>query len=455
MCATGVVSRRSLLLSTIFGAVSAAGLTACGQAAAPASQGGAQPAAAHAKNVKLTYWDPIPRPVTEDVYKKIIANYEAKNPGVTVEFLGVPQQTAREKYINAVSTDSAPDVAFNSFLSELSAMNVLVDLTPYLDKWPEKSSFSNDVWDSLKFQSGGEAINALPMWGTTDALWYRTDWFKEKNLPAPDTYQQMEAAARELTDKTNNRYGFTMRGGQGGYAYMINWMLSFAGATRLFSDDGTCQLSQPDFVKGLEWYASLHYNGYTPPSSVTDAYQQMVGNFGSGTAAMMQHNNGSIAENKKNLKEGTFMSTPLPLGPKDKRAVPDASPLGPSVFKSSKNIDEAVKFALFLCEADQLGPYCEAGAVLPMNKKVFDQDWIKTDPYWPGFIKSLSDPKSNVYRLPLYLPEWAQFTETVALPSGQNLLTKKNTPEATAEIWAQFLTTAMKRYLKDHPGFKP
>ena len=47
-------------------------------------------------------------------------------------------------------------------------------------------------------------------------MYYRKDWFAEKGIAPPTTYQEFLDAAIKVTDPTKNRYGLSMRGGAGG-----------------------------------------------------------------------------------------------------------------------------------------------------------------------------------------------------------------------------------------------
>lgn len=71
-------------------------------------------------------------------------------------------------------------------------------------------------------------IYSIPYGVYERALFYRKDWFEDKNIAVPKTWDDLYNAAVELTDPTQNRYGYSFRGGAGTVGFMQMTLLSFA-----------------------------------------------------------------------------------------------------------------------------------------------------------------------------------------------------------------------------------
>src|SRR5262249_56091772 len=61
----------------------------------------------------------------------------------------------------------------------------------------------------------------VPLYPEVQLLYYRKDVFKAKNVAVPQTMEEWEEAAKKLTDKANNFYGFVSRGKRSAAVYTL------------------------------------------------------------------------------------------------------------------------------------------------------------------------------------------------------------------------------------------
>ena len=73
--------------------------------------------------VTLQFWDNNAGPDRTPLWEHIIEEFEADNPDINVEYVGIPIDSVQQKYDTAIAGDSLPDVGLVStaYLSNVAA----------------------------------------------------------------------------------------------------------------------------------------------------------------------------------------------------------------------------------------------------------------------------------------------------------------------------------------------
>jgi multiple sugar transport system substrate-binding protein len=148
-------------------------------------------------------------------------------------------------------------------------------------------SESYDLGDFLRLAREigtiGGRLYGIPIMIEDRMLVYRKDLLDAAGLAAPTTIEQMTAAARAMTDKAANRFGFTQRVRSGASVAFdwTGWLYAFGG--RYFDAGFNTQLASPAAIDALK--AFLAINQYTPPSS-NRSYGEIVKELQTGVATM-------------------------------------------------------------------------------------------------------------------------------------------------------------------------
>src|SRR6185312_16517321 len=87
----------------------------------------------------------ITSPTRTETLKGIVGQFEAANPGTTVEIISLPWGEAFQKFATMVSAGELPDVIEmpDTWLALYANNNLLADLSPFLAEW-EHASDLND-----------------------------------------------------------------------------------------------------------------------------------------------------------------------------------------------------------------------------------------------------------------------------------------------------------------------
>jgi multiple sugar transport system substrate-binding protein len=396
----------------------------------------------------ITFWDNNGGPGRTPIYQELIKRFEAANPDIKVEYVGIPSSSVQQKYDTAIAGGSTPDVGgvTTSYLAHLVGQDALEPADDRVEGGPLKGKLLPGLLETVRQTAPDGKLYAVPASGNLDVIWYRSDRFAEAKISEPSTWDDLVKAATQLTKPAENQYGFTIRGGAGSVFQLLSEAYSYSGIEK-FYDGGKSTVSDPRNAELVRKVAEL-YKKATPEADVNNSYTQMVAQFTGGTVAMMHHNLGSTADVMKALGPERVSAMPLPKGPSGKRTVVPNPTDGFAVFKGSKNRDASWKFVEFLTSAESNGYWNEKVGQIPANTDVRGAEWIQKNPAVKMALGVLEDPATVIVPAPVYLPEYSSITKTDTEPLYQKVLLGQMSAQEFLDQLAAKLTTAQQEWEK-------
>ena len=199
------------------------------------------------------------------------------------------------------------------------------DLTPYLkDASLTGPEFAyEDMWDAARqvYVRDG-AIYGIPVSTETTILYFRSDIFEELGLTPPATWDEVEACAKTITEKTDlDGIGIRSRKGAGINMYLVPSFTWGYGAAYL-DEEGKPIINDPKFVAGVEKYARLLQN-YGPAGYGDMTHNELYPMFAQGTLAMYYDSNhmmGNFINPEISTVIGKWDAVSVPAGPEMKAA---------------------------------------------------------------------------------------------------------------------------------------
>jgi sorbitol/mannitol transport system substrate-binding protein len=222
-------------------------------------------------------------PLTQSVFEK-------QNPGITVKFATYTEGDLRAAIEKDVSTHSN---AFNVIMigpyeTPLFAKNGwLTDLTStYINSDP--SYDASDLLPSIaKALSYKNDLYAVPFYGESSMLYYRTDLFKAAGLTMPQhpTWAQVQSFAAKL-NVAGKQSGICLRGlaGWGDNMAALDTVVNTFGG-EWFNMNWQPQLTSPAFEAATNFYVNL-IRQYGEPGASSDSFNQLLTLYGQGKCAM-------------------------------------------------------------------------------------------------------------------------------------------------------------------------
>ena len=214
----------------------------------------------------------------------VIEDYEAANPGITIEYISGQDQDAMLNTMFAANL--APDVIGGGIASlpQRASMGQYIPLDDYFAEWDEGSDMVERVLQNGYYDG---TLYALGYSVTPYVFAYRIDLLEEAGLEVPTTWEELKEAALALTVRddagniTRAGFAFPMTGGN-----MVEYDVFVFGNGGLFMDED----SNPtlDTAEALEAFEFLE----TFLADVNIPYDNNDTNpFISGNAAMTLINN--------------------------------------------------------------------------------------------------------------------------------------------------------------------
>ena len=423
------VSRRSFLKGA---AMAGAGLALSGCAvpgAAPAAKVGG----------KIDYWHHYTSESEMAGLKAGEESFAKKYPGATAASITIPNADFMAKFTLAVQGGGKPDTTMVAAarVPDMVAMGGLQDLTERIKAWDQRKNFPDWYFNAATVNG---KIYGVPSFMFVDWMYYRADWFAEKGVKPPTTFDEMTEAAIKMTDPALGRVGFAMRGGAGG-AGMITQVIRAYG-TPIFQD-GKAAFDVAKATEALKWYSELYTkHKAVAPSVANDSFAQIMTAFRTGKAAMVWHHTGSLVDIVTDLGgDGKkFLPLPRPKGPG--ALINDVTPSYNGIV-DPKNIETSWAWLTHWADKDTLITLMEKTGYVPSNQIAAQDERITKNPLYGAAFKALAG--GTVAPAFAGQPGWEA---SVVLPTFQRILLGELTPAAGADALAKGLDSAIKGTLK-------
>ncbi len=206
--------------------------------------------------VKITVWQYLSPETGSDLLRTFAQEYNKSQSKYAVEIVDAGDfKTIQVKLINALRSGGAPSMTMvdNAFFTRLALGGSLEALNANVETLPKATV--QDIYPVL-WQYGdvdGQRLG-LPWAESTLVNVYNADAFRQKNLPAPRSWDDFAKAAKALTSRTSKGAAFFID------AWIFASMVSSRGGDILSVDD------KPDFANAasqqtLQWMYDLTKGG--------------------------------------------------------------------------------------------------------------------------------------------------------------------------------------------------
>ncbi len=387
--------------------------------------------------VTLKMIESLTSPKRTEVIKGLLAKFEEQNPNIKVELISPPLQTADNKIATMLQAKEELDVleVRDLTVSQFVTNGFIEDLSKYTEQWSDYEGLNQNA-KAMATDVQGKPYY-IPSGLYQRQLFYRKDWFDEKGLKPPKTWEELYEVGKQLTDPSKNRYGYSFRGGAGSDGYITAILQAYNGSNvnpkdAMFNTDGSTIFSTPAAKDALNLYVKI-YNDISPKDSLNWSYPEMVEGFVSGVTAMLIQDPEVVDVCKEKMKEGTWATAPLPTGPNG-QALFGVGAGGWGMTSYSKHKEEAWKLISFLSSPEQNLEFTKKVGLIPIHKSAADDEFFKTGYYAP-YIEMNNDPEHFIAVKPA--TNYKQFAKwpKVALADGQALILGRLSVEDALKKW--------------------
>ena len=248
--------------------------------------------------------------------------------GIKLRFEQVPPGQIRQKALLDLSskTGTYATHAADPMYYPLYVANKWVEP---IDKYLNDASLTDPAWfkydDIIKAWREADSVDGkpygVPYDGEVTVQVYRKDLYAAKGLKPADTYEQLLANAKALTDPADRLYGLAIRGFAGAGQNMYVYPSVFRGFGGTWMHDGKVVVNSPEAVNALQWYVDA-LTKYAPPAVRNWNWPDIADAFSQGTVATYLDANTSaavISNPEKSKVVGKIAYARWPKGPSGKR----------------------------------------------------------------------------------------------------------------------------------------
>jgi sorbitol/mannitol transport system substrate-binding protein len=220
------------------------------------------------------------------VMQELSSRFEQDNPDVELRWVVLEENVLRQR----TTTDIASQGGQFDVLTIGSYETPIWARRDWLT--PLNLPASYDVDDLLKPIREGLSqdgkLYAVPFYGESSMLYYRTDLFKKAGITVPDqpTYPQVREWASQIHDPGNGVYGVCLRGKPGwgeNMAFLSTLVNTYGG--RWFDTEWNPTINTPAWDEALTFYVDL-LNNYGPPGASSNGFNENLALFATGKCGM-------------------------------------------------------------------------------------------------------------------------------------------------------------------------
>jgi putative chitobiose transport system substrate-binding protein len=316
----------------------------------------------------IQFWTMQLQPQFTPYFTELIGNFTTTNPDITVKWDDVPWDAMQSKILTSISAKTAPDVVnLNpNFASQLAGKNAWLDLSSKVSPEVQKQ-YLPKIWQANTLNNLSFGI---PWYLTTRVTIYNQDLLKKAGITAPPaTYEELAKVAKAVKDKTG-KYAFFITFSPGDSGEVLESLVQMG--VKLVDEQGKAAFDTPEGLAAFKYWVDLYQQGLLPPEVLTQGHRHGVELYQSGSTALLSSGAEFLKTIEKNAPTIAKASAAAPqiTGKTGKKNVAVMNLVIP---RDSKQADEALKFALFVTNADNQLAFTQQGGTLPSNIEAIER----------------------------------------------------------------------------------
>lgn len=290
-------------------------------------------------------------PPSIEFFNRAIKQFEAENPGITVEMEAVSTDGRLQKVTAAMNARTMPEI-FKVLPEERFNFGRRGFLVP-LDDVATEIGLS-DFPEDLIIRIDGKIYDLPYTLGNFSTLWYRADLLEAKGIAVPKTWDEFRAAAKALTQ--GDTYGTVFPAGKNRMTSVFFSSLLWSAGGTYFDRNLEVSFDKGDAaVKALAFLKDLAASA--PPGVASYSYGDMINTYLTGKIALDIYAPRLVANAASNTPDlvGKTRAAPPPAGPSGVgvRFVNQNSFAIASERVGAKNTEAAKKFLKYIVTGDR------------------------------------------------------------------------------------------------------
>ena len=342
---------------------------------------------------------------TGPYFDQAAKDFEAKNPGTTIQIEVVPWDNLQQKLTTDISAGTNADLSIvgTRWLLDYVQQGVVTPLDSYI-----KPDFKARFIETFLAPSvlNGKTYG-LPIAASARAMYYNKDVFSKAGIANPPaTWAEFKTDAEKIKSNGGGAFGFGLQGKE--IETDVYWYYAFWSYGGEIVKDGKSGLDSQAAFDSAKLYKSFIDEGLTQPGVTSYSREDVQNLFKQGKVATVitaPFLSKQIKTEAPNLKYGVAAIPAGPTGVRGTYGVTDSIVM----FENSKNKDEAWKFLDFLFTTDMRTKFDKVEGFLPVNVEEAKDPAFANDPDLKVFASLL--PTARFARV---IPGWEEIADATS-----------------------------------------
>ena len=394
--------------------------------------------------VRLQMVESLTNPARTTLIRELLDEFEAENPGITVDLVSPPTDQADQKLQQMLQSGRGVDVleVRDSTVGAFSNNGWLYDLSDDVTGWAGWDDLTDNA-QAVTAQDGARYFVPYGFYGLS--LFYRTDLVEEAGFDGPPaSWEELLEQASAIQDPAQNTYGYAFRGGQNGFSNVVAAVEAYTiddldVENAYLLKDGSTIFAAPEAQDAVDTYFSL-FEQAAPPSAVSWGYPEMVEGFTNGSTAFLLQDPEVIATvaESTTITQDQWSTAPLLTGPTGKAAQPLAT-AGWGLAEAGEHKEEAVRLVEFLSGEEPATRFAQENSLVPIIDGAGEDPFYSEGP-WTSYVTMTEDPDTYVNVVQPRGESWWTEWEQKADQDVQAVLLGDLTTSELLEEWDTFWT---------------
>ncbi len=323
--------------------------------------------------VRLSGWASSPSETA--LLESLLYRFSTENPDIMVKYEPITGDY-RQALLTSIASGTEPDVFYMDIFwwQELARNNVILPLDDLMaSSGVKKEDFVPALIDAFTFDG---KVYGIPKDFNTLGLFYNKTMFDEAGLDYPTddwTWDDLTAAAAELSDPANNVYGLGVPADAGRFP-----IFAFQNGGSIMNEDYTAPtLSSPETVAAAKFYTDFRVNKTgAVPSDLGEGWQGTL--FGKQQLAMVYEGGWLIPYLRDSFPSVQYGVVIPPAGPAGEGNLIFTVAWG--ISANTKNPDAAWRVVDFLTNEASQTTVLQSGFALPTRLSLKDNEYFANNP---------------------------------------------------------------------------
>ena len=207
----------------------------------------------------------------------LIDKFEEEYDWITVEQVPTDGESTYDTKLTAFAGGGMPAVIeVNQNRAKWLVGNELADLSAIREVIEAKPGEYYDAILKINTTEDGQNFIGVPVGGWVQGIWYNKTAFDEKGLAAPDTWENILAAAKAFHDPDNKKYGIALPTVDGAFSEQSFSQFALSVGANALNADGEADFDSDKMIEALTFYKELYQYSIQGSNGTTEVKDALL-----------------------------------------------------------------------------------------------------------------------------------------------------------------------------------